>query len=142
MAAATIGLAAPAKADDGGKHAGLLGAWMITRRDDSDGSTATGVASFATGGIALYQDMNRPAQPSPERSSRTTENSGRRSSPAPKPTKYSPGSPALTQEVHTHGTRDNDPISGTYQGTATDATNGDPVGLPVTGTFTGTRIIA
>jgi len=54
----TAGVAAPAAADDGGKNGGLLGAWMVTRTDDADGTTAIGVAGFASGGVVVFQDVN------------------------------------------------------------------------------------
>lgn len=143
VAVATVGLAAPVKADDGDQHGGLLGAWRITRQDDGDPTTVAGIASFAAGGVALYQDIN-PAGPhfagafaqGRHRKFRSTIISG---SPADE---AFPGAPALTQEVHTEGTRDHDTISGTYSATASDAATGESLGPPLTGTFTGTRIEA
>ena len=143
VAVATVGMAAPAKADDGDKNGGLLGAWMITRQDDGDSRMITGVASFAAGGVALFQDIN-PAGPAfagafkqgDHKKFRSTIISGSNADVA------FPGAPALTQTVHTQGTRDHDMISGTYSAVASDAATGDPLGPPLTGTFTGIRIEA
>ena len=143
VAVATVGLTATASADDGDRGGGLLGAWMITRQDDGDTAMITGVASFAAGGVALFMDIN-PAGPSfagafaqhDHKMFKSTIISGSKADEA------FPGAPALTQEVHTEGTRDRDTISGTYSATAFDATSGDPLGPPLTGKFTGTRIVA
>ncbi len=141
VAVATIGLASPAKADDDAKRAGLLGAWKLDRQDDG-GEPATGVATFASGGVALFQDIN-PVGPvfygtfvEGKRQFRSTILSGSRADEA------FPGAPALTSEAHAEGTRHNDTISGTYSVTSFDAATGDALGPPTTGVFSGTRITA
>lgn len=141
VAIATLGLTSSVKADDNDDHRALLGAWMITRLDDGDTATTTGVASFVAGGVAFYQDIN-PVGPafvgafaqSNQNRFRSTIISGSR---ADEPF---PGVPALTQVVQTTGRRDKDAVSGTYTATATDAATGEVLGTPLTGTFTGIRI--
>jgi hypothetical protein len=116
---------------------------MVTRQDDGDTATIAGIASFAAGGVALYMDTN-PAGAAfagafaqgDHRMFRSALFSGSKADEA------FPGAPALTQEVHTEGMRDHDMISGTYSALAFDAATGDPLGPPLTGTFTGTRIVA
>ena len=141
-AVATLGFAAPAIADDGSKHGGLLGAWRVTRQDEG-GTPVAGFASFASGGVSLFQDIN-PVGPSfcgafgegDHSKFKATILSGSRAEEA------FPGSPALTSEAHVEGTRHNDTITGTYSVTSFDAVTGDALGPPTPGTFTGTRIRA
>ena len=144
VAITTLGVTSSAKAGEvNDDHSALLGAWLVTRHDDGDSVTTQGVAIFAAAGIGLFQDLN-PAGPTffgafaenGHRKFRSTLMSGSRAN------EPFPGIPALTQLVQTHGTRDKDTISGTYTATATDAATGEVLGTPLTGTFTGTRIIA
>ena len=142
VAVATIGLSSPAKADDGGRQGGLLGAWKLDRQDDG-GEPATGVATFASGGVAQFQDIN-PVGPAfygsfaegKHNKFRSTILAGARADEA------FPGAPALTSEVHAEGTRHKDTISGTYSVESFDAATGDSLGPPTPGTFSGTRMRA
>ena len=141
VAITTLGLTSSAKADDSDDHRALLGAWMVIRQDDGDTATTTGVASFAAGGVACYQDIN-PVGPTFFGAFAQTNHHKFRSTiiSGSKADEPFPGVPALTQLVQTTGTRDNDTIAGTYTATATDAATGEVLGTPLTGTFTGTRI--
>ena len=137
-ALATVSIAAPANADNGGndQRGTMTGGWKLHRNDEFGPND--GIFAFATGGVVTYQDINPPG-PLPilgvwsesGRKFRWDIWTGFDADPAN-------DSPATTAEVLGQGTRTDRSFTCTYITTFFDAASNAPLGS-LHGTGTGSR---
>lgn len=137
-AAAGVGLAQPASADDteAARRHSIVGNWMV-RRTNADGSVTRTVASFAAGGVHLTNDIS-PTGPLYTGTWRQEGDATRAVLWAGFPGE-TPGSPGPTVQVKVRGRVRDDRIDGTFTFTLF-APDGDTVLQRGSGSYRGFRI--
>ena len=140
LAAVTLPASSAFADDDHGRGGGLQGAWLITRHDDSDPTTAiTGVVTYASGGAFAEMDTNPPSPVGLGSWSKSGDHGFAVTfwSVALDGTTFQG-----TVKVTVKGTWHGDAITGTYTFSVLDPSGSATVIFSGTGSFTGTRIVA
>ncbi len=152
---------APSAFADGNKHhggsrSGVVGAWVVTHRDNPPGdtTTVTGVAAFAEGGVLVSQDIAPMTTPAAVGAWSSSDHevsvnfwTGGEQEGDHQGGTGGPGGPgghrgvAVAIHVTGTGTVSGDTISGTYSFTVYNAKTGRRL-MSGTGTFRGTRLTA
>jgi len=139
-AVATVAMAGPAGASESGGGGRIEGSWLVTRQDDppSEEGPVQAVLSFASGGVIISHDILPAGPPFTGSWTARSRRRFRATILTGFPGEGGPGSPGVIVAVHLEGRLDGDTISGTYEGTVTDAAGGELDAF--TGSFQGQRI--
>ena len=141
-AAAGIAVTDSARADDGGRDNGVVGAWIITHQDDPPGDPTPGKAAVTLGPGGILENVEIAPPLGVGAGSWTGLGGGRFKAVfvtgAPG---QNPGDPGVIVEVRPRGRVTGDSISGTYTVAVSNADNGH-VQFSGTGKFHGTRLTA